>query len=225
MLGKCVHSVSGIENKQLVKVDHHNGFDFYMLRTDYEKNDGFQRIYFEHDGYFFPIASGIERIKRYLDQNPSFNLLEWITADFEESLKTGERINKGYAQFLGREEEAKKAVEAYKERKRIEQEKQEEERRKQELEKQKEEEKRLAQSENEFIEGEKITGEDFLKLCEKYNISLPVRTKGWAKENLISISKTSYRFYGNESKTILDYAEKLYKTINIQKECMYQVQP
>jgi hypothetical protein len=223
MLGKCVHSVSGIQTKQIVKVDHYAGFDFYMLRTDYENNNGFQRIYFEYDGHFFPIASNKERIKSYLDENPDFNILQWVTTDFEESLKEGVRINRGYAEYLGRTEEAKKAVEAYKVRKEQEQ----EEKRKQEEQKERqkalERQNKLIEAAEQYKQGEKIDGDIFLSLCELYNVSVAIRTKGWIKESLSSIScnnegRVQYRYAGNDSTKIGDVARKLFEALKDNKE-------
>jgi len=216
MLGKCVHYVSGIETKQLVKVDHYKGFDFYKLRKNADTD--WTMIYFYHDGHFFPISNNVDNIKNFLDNNSNFDMSAFIVSEFEESLKTGANVSKGYAQYLGREQEAQEAVRRFRERK--EQEKAEREAEEAERERQRkiEHENAITAAEQEYMKGKKVSSEMFLELCKRHNITVPIRTKGWIKECLSEIScnddgRVQYRYSGNKSNSIADIARRLYDTI------------
>ena len=216
MLGKCVHYVSGIETKQLVKVDHYKGFDFYKLRKNADTD--WTMIYFYHDGHFFPISNNVDNIKNFLDNNSNFDMSAFIVSEFEESLKTGANVSMGYAQYLGREQEALEAVRRFRERK-------EQEKAEREAKKVEEERKRLQEKENaitaaeqDYKENKYINGDIFLELCDKYNITIPIRTRGWIKENLTRIKynserSVSYSHTGNPSKSIVDIAFSLYNSL------------
>jgi hypothetical protein len=224
MLGKCVLSVSGIVTKQLIKVDHHNGIDFYMTRQDYNNPYSLKTIYFQYDDHFFPVSKGqgdkIEKLKAFLDKNPNFDLHKWITEQFEDQLKTGQYVNKGYAQYFGREKEAQEAVERFRkqqEAKKAEQqakEVEEERRRKIEYENQ------VTESEQMYKNNKFISSEMFIALCQRYNIKIPPKTKGWINNELVEIvylgdGRTKYRYRNAKSKSnsVFDIAEKLYEAI------------
>lgn len=213
MLGKCVHYVSGIEVKQMVKVDHYKGFDFYKQRKDAETD--WTMIYFYHDGHFFPINSNAQRIKDYLDAYPNFNIAEFIVSEFEESLKTGARVSKGYAQYLNREQEAQEAVSRFRAQK--EQEKAEREVRKMEEERKRLQEKEdvITAGEQKYMKNKKISSEMFLELCKRHGVTVPIRTRGWIIESMGDIScnddgRVQYSYSGNKSGSIRDIARNLY---------------
>jgi hypothetical protein len=65
-----------------------------------------------------------------------------------------------------------------------------------------------------FKAGEIIDGDDFLKLCELYEVKIPIRTKGWARQNLTGIDRDgTVKRCGNASGSIKDVARELYKVI------------
>lgn len=219
MLGKCVHFVSGIELKQLIKVDHHNGYDFYIRLSEYKKGNDYAMVYFLYDNHFFPIQSNKERIKLFLDQNPNFSLQQWLTESFEESLKTGARVLKGLAQYLHREQEALEAVERFKQQKEKENAKREAEKAEKERQRKIEYESKLTVAEKEFMNNQKINANLFLALCDKYYITVPIRTRGWIIESLTNIScnkdnRVQYSYSGNNSTKIADVARQLLNTLN-----------
>lgn len=214
MLGKCVLWVSGIVSKQIEKVDHYNGYDFFMLREDIKKNYEYGMFFLEYDNHYFHISNNRERIKEYLDHNPNFNIQQWITKSFEESLITGSRVSKGLAQYLNREEEALQAVERFRKQKEQEKVQREDEKAERERQFQLEYEKKLTDAETEFMDNKKIDSDMFLALCDKYYVTVPIRTRGWIKSSLadISIDKegwTRYRYSGNKSSKIHEIAKQL----------------
>lgn len=68
----------------------------------------------------------------------------------------------------------------------------------------------------EFKQGEFIDGDDFLKLCELYGVTVPIRTKGWAMEHLREIERGgAYKRFRDStpSKSIKQIAVNLYDEI------------
>ena len=56
-----------------------------------------------------------------------------------------------------------------------------------ELEKQQEEEKQFKDAKELYIEGKEINSEQFVLLCKKSNIAIPLKTHGWINKNLVYI--------------------------------------
>lgn len=222
MLGKCVLWVSGIVNKQIEKVDHHNGYDFFMLKEDIRKNHEYGMIFLEYDNHYFHISNNRERIKEYLDANPNFSLIEMVKNDFESQLEKGSHISKGYAEYLGRTEEAEQVAIKFKEQKEIENMKKEEERKQQELKRKNEEDERLKKVESVYVNGDKINADDFLTLCDKYYVDIPIRTRGWIINSLCDIGfnngSTRCSYNGNKSNSIGKVAKNLYNSLTENEE-------
>ena len=93
-------------------------------------------------------------------------------------------------------------------------------RQREEQEKQRESERRyeamIDSAEQEFKEGKMILSDMFLALCKRYEIKIPIKTIGWCKSSLYSVSKKSYQRNSskrNQSTVIFNYVEMLEKAV------------
>lgn len=212
----------GIKRKHAYVLTSINGFDFWGLKEDDDiQFQDHRNILYLYDGHLFYVST-LATVKRTMEyrqdefisylNNFKKNLKKEFDLDLEKA-NNGQcnRINTGIAMYLDRVSDGEKARDNYNKIK-------EEKARQREIEKQKEleikkqeEEKILLEVMEEFKAGELIKADYFLSLLEKFNIDLPLRTKGWAMKNLTLISKDSYRCFNSKSSVILDYAEKLYQ--------------
>lgn len=103
-----------------------------------------------------------------------------------------------------------------------EQERQAEELERQQKEKQEEkehqaiEQKALTEATEQFKQGNSIKAEMFLKLLDKHNIKLPIKTRGWVINSLRSIKcgdRCEWTYCGNNSTVIGQYAKQLKEVI------------
>lgn len=212
MLKNVVFS-SGIKRKQVVKIGEYKGIEIYDLKEN--QNKKYNDKYILHNNHLFPINWDIEEIKRFIDlySDIEAKIVDW----FERPLKEGHGVSLGLAKYLNREEEALKInKEVYEKLMAKRREKEEEKiRKKEELKKQREE--QLDKAEEDFVNGNRINGIDFWDLCNRYELEIPIKTKGWIKRNLISIQKSEYGFSINYIKTlsskIATYAKKIEKMV------------
>ena len=67
-----------------------------------------------------------------------------------------------------------------------------------------------------FKGGQKISNKDFVALCDRYNVKLPIRTRGWALEALCLISTSSqvHNRGTRASSVIFNYVDELLKAID-----------
>lgn len=218
MLKKVVLFTSGIINKKVVHNERISDFETYFLLEDIsgfkksytqEEQERYKKhlnLFVELDDHLFPICSQGQGVKLW--DYTSDSLLSMQRKSFNNAVLTGGRISRGVAQYLGREEEYYKALEREKqkrdndsiERKRI----MEEEERQRQMEHNKE----LKQASLVFLKGGDITGDNFLSLCDKLEVKLPIRTRGWVIKNLDIVSKNSYSA-NTRSTVIFDYVRKL----------------
>lgn len=203
MLAKCVLG-SGIKNKQAIKITEHNNYEIYYLKEWGE--DGLKFV--KYDGYLFPVGFNIEHAQKTLDNIPDFK--QALIGQFEYTIRQCKNISMGLAQYLNRVDEAVKAKE---EQEKIRQEQKEEELRQQRI--KEAEEEILKQAKEKFKNGELIDAELFVKLCDKYNIKLPLKTRGWCLKTLVYISKDNYKYKkgGNTSTVIYNYVDKLMEVL------------
>lgn len=187
MLAKCVLG-SGIKNKQAIKITEHNNYEIYYLKEWGE--DGLKFIMY--DNYLFLVGFDIERVKQSLDH--IIDIKQALIAEFEQTLRQGRGISAGLGQYLNRTENVIKFKEEQKQ-KRIEEEKQREIEKKERKQREVEEiEKMLSEKAERFKNGHLISNEHFVMLCDKYNIKLPLRTRGWCLKTLVYISKDNYKY-------------------------------
>ena len=221
-MGKCIH-VNGIERKQMEFIKECEGMKFYCLKN---MNNPYDYAYIELNEYMLPITSitniniTIEKIK-----NENMDLHKWIEDFFNNRINDDVYecgISMGYAQYLNREDEAiayNNIVKDIKQTKREEENKLREEAKKQkEEEEQQEYQKYITEAENKYMNGERVTNGEFVDLCDRYKIKLPLRTRGWVLKSLCSIkyseeTECSYQQKGNDSTVIGDYAEQLFKSL------------
>lgn len=208
MLARCVLG-SGIKNKQAIKITEYNNYNIYYLKEWGE--DGLKFVMF--DGYLFPVGFNIEHVKKTLDNITDFK--QTLIAQFKYTLRQCKSISLGLAQYLNRVDDAIKAKEKQKKREQEHEQQKQEEQEKREQELKELYEKNLKEAEINFINGKKIHGSTFVDLCDKYNIKLPIRTRGWCLKTLtyIGINGYQYKKGGNASTVIYKYIDKLKETI------------
>ena len=201
---------SGIKKKQAIKITEHNNFEIYYIKSWGE--DGLKFI--KYDNHLFPVGFNLERIKQHLEFIT--DIKQALINQFEYTLKRGEGVSTGLGQYLNRSDEVIKYKEEQ-EKIRLEEVKQdkikEEERKQQEAE---EIEKTLIEQAEKFKEGKSINNQHFIMLCDKYNIKLPIKTRGWCLKTLANISKERYQYRqgGNKSTVIYEYTDKLFEAIS-----------
>ncbi|MDD3906447.1 MAG: hypothetical protein PHS46_08025 [Candidatus Omnitrophica bacterium] len=207
MKGKCIH-FDGIVTLEMVPVGSYKGYEFFKLKKD---RDVYATKYLLHDEHFFPVMSVhddkfMDEMKRYIDGN--FPEMRQALMEAKEKTLTGPRPIMGMADYLGRREETLQHIaQLHEDWKR-----QDEERLAKAEAKKKEDEKQarkaLRNAEKTFSRGDKISGDAFVSLCDKYGVVLPLRTRGWCMRSLITISPDSYKGYGR-SNAVFRYAGKL----------------
>ena len=218
MLAKCLH-FQGIENKQVEKFEQVNDMELYVLKGRTEPHHALY-IKLDDEKHLF-LACNISHINNLKDYDMS-RINKHIIEHFNKSIENKYRTSLGIGQYLGRESEVLEVRKYQHEIAKKEAEQKEIERQRKEQEQRKIEMKYLQEQEEIFKQGEKIDGDDFVKLCDKYEIKLPLRTKGWAMDSLCSISYKSYSYCGNPSKVIMTYAEMLKDELledNEEEEC------
>ena len=222
MLKDVVLYVSGIKKKQATEHKTINGLKTYFLTEDlndfhskYSEEE--QERYYKHlqlfielDNYLFPLGSvqHIMELEKYTEEQ----LLDSFNKQVDKSLENTKRPSLGICQYFNRLDDYNKALENIKEKEQndlaIRKEKEEA------ISRQKEEQKQveLENATKLFLEGKNIDGDAFVDLCDKFNIKVPLRTRGWALNKLQYISLTNYSAY-SDSTVIFDYVEKLEKAI------------
>lgn len=221
-MGKCIH-VSGIERKQMEFIKEYKGMKFYCLKG---RKENYDFSYTELNGYMLPITS-IANIEKAVEdiQNKNMDLHKWIEDFFNNRINDDNYecgISIGYAQYLNREDEAVAYNNIIKNKNQVKRE--EENKIREEKKKQKEEEeerqyqKYITEAEDKYMNSERITNGEFVDLCDRYKIKLPLRTRGWVLKSLCNIKYSddigcSYQYRGNASTVIGDYAEQLYKSL------------
>ena len=75
---------------------------------------------------------------------------------------------------------------------------------------------RLDKVAEELKGGQKINNKDFVALCDRYNVKLPIRTRGWALEALCLISTSSqvHNRGTRASSVIFNYVDELLKAVD-----------
>ncbi len=215
-----VVAYSGIKQKLAYKYKIIGNIEFWSLKEDKNKDNWRNALYLHNDHLFYinsfqqleNFANDPESKERYNSYFSDFQ--NTITEEFELSLKkaiAGEcnRIHTGYAKFLDRYDEAKQAADKYNSIKDEEERIKAEEKAKKEEEQRQKELQELKEAGNKFLEGEFISGDIFLKLCDTNNVELPLRTRGWVINSLVKIKLDSYSFNGNKSTVIYKYVEQL----------------
>lgn len=71
----------------------------------------------------------------------------------------------------------------------------------------------IATAEENVRQNKRINAEQFMELCKKYNVEIPIKVKGWINKSLVSIDSNNYSYSGNKSTTIFGYYEKLKEQI------------
>lgn len=218
MIKNVVLYSSGIVRKQVEEFEQINDFKTYFLKEQLndlhaihspEEQERFKKnliVLAEVDnhlfftGYFYQI----EDIKKYNSEQ----IIKQLTEQFNEGLAQHKRVSLGMAQYLKREDEYRLNEEFRKQQeqnKKLERQRLEEEKKQQE---EQEYNKELDKAEIALLEGKAINNLLLLDLFDRHNITLPLRTRGWVLNKLISMSQTNYRSYGNSTK-IFDYVEEL----------------
>lgn len=216
MLKNVVLAVSGIVSKMVIKYMEMNDFILYVLKEDDTK----LRKHYGEDGYknyinvfvevndhllFVCRASQIEMLKQYTKEQ----ILETLTQNFIKALENKTANHLGMAQYLNMVSEFE-AVQEFKKNEKLQK----------ELDKQKEREEKdrqkelewnneLDQAAKDLLEGKRIECDYFLGLLDRHELKLPIRTRGWANNSLVSVTDKTYRYCGNPSKVIMNYVEEL----------------
>lgn len=213
MIKKIVQPVSGIVNKQVVEYKQINDFMTYFLKEQYSinPNDSYLNVYAEFDCHLFQACNlmHVDQLNQYDEQTALKQLIE----NFNKSLDNKTCYDLGMAQYLNKldgyyqvqEFKRSNKEEARKERERLRKEKEQQEEIKWHLE--------LSEAEQDVIEDIGIDSDMFLGLCDRHNIKLPIRTRGWVRKSLDEIKGGRYSYSGNPSKVVLDYFAELVKAI------------
>lgn len=218
MIKNVVLFNSGIVRKQVEEFEQINDFKTYFLKEQLndlhaihspEEQERFKKnliVLAEVDNHLFHIGyfGQIEDIKKYNSEQ----IIKQLTEQFNEGLTQHKRVSLGMAQYLNREDEYRRNEEFRKQQeqaKKLERQRLEEEKKQQE---EQEYNKELDKAEIALLEGKAINNLLLLDLFDRHNITLPLRTRGWALNKLISVSQTNYRAYSNSTK-IFDYVEEL----------------
>lgn len=211
MLKTILWHTYGMKRQQVEHIGTYNSIEFYALRgeTD-EYNMAFAEV---SDGFLIP-ALYINRCQHAADQLAP-DPLAYISNWFNNSLKSDHAVSLGVAQYLNRLQEAvehNNRIEALEE--------QERQTRAAEEQRQKEEntkalqairEKELQQAEQDFKQGKNIASQDFVDLCKRHGITIPLKTLGWCKKSLCQIRQDGYSYNPgkhNSSTVIYDYVDK-----------------
>lgn len=207
MLAKCVHH-QGIERKQVIKFEDYKGYEIYTLKEDVKQK--YSMKYIMYDSHLFPAVSDIEIIRQILN-NINFNFKEHLIKTFDEQIKLKSNINMGFAEYLNRVEEAKEVKTQQKKEWDLKDKERQLLKEKREQERIKQEQEAFQKAEEDFKNGEYIYGREFVDLCDKYNIKLPIRTRGWCLNSLTYVSNNHYGYRGKHHSTVIMKYAKLLK--------------
>ncbi len=194
----------GIRNKTLKFLKEIQGTKFYYLKNQLED---YQDAYTNINGFMCPVCNigNIENLVKKI-KSENIDLYQCFKKTVDNCLNSGNNIcSLGLAEMVGRLEEAKEHNQKVREQR---QEKELEQKRELAEQKAKEaEEKALAEkllieeTEKTFINGGTIKdGDIIVKLADKYNVNIPLRTKGWIVNNLVEATITesgsvNYRYW------------------------------
>lgn len=194
----------GVRNKTLKFLKEIQGMKFYYLKNQLED---YQDAYTNINGFMCPVCNigNIENLVKKI-KSENIDLYQCLKKTVDNCLNSGNNIcSLGLAEMVGRLEEAKEHNQKVREQR---QEKELERKRELAEEKAKEaEEKALAEkllieeTEKTFINGGTIKdGDIIVKLADKYNVNIPLRTKGWILNNLAEATITesgsvNYRYW------------------------------
>ena len=194
----------GVRNKTLKFLKEIQGMKFYYLKNQLED---YQDAYTNINGFMCPVCNigNIENLVKKI-KSENIDLYQCSKKTVDNCLNSGNNIcSLGLAEMVGRLEEAKEHNQKVREQR---QEKELERKRELAEQKAKEaEEKALAEkllieeTEKTFINGGTIKdGDIIVKLADKYNVNIPLRTKGWILNNLAEATITesgsvNYRYW------------------------------
>lgn len=203
IIGKCLH-FNGIDSKMMELFYKEGDIKLYNLKSKKEEWDS---LYIElKDKHMFNIG----RIK-YIDEliaeiKEIGDIEEFIKTEFLKELQKDKTISLGIAEYLGVKDDAIK----HNKQVHLQRLKEQEEKKKQEEQEEKErKEKVLNNAISRFREGKYISGDDFVMLCDYYNIKLPIKTRGWCLNSLVRINNKTYTYSGNNSTVISEYMNEL----------------
>ena len=195
----------GIVEKEVVTIEP----GIYRLYSE-RKNEA-ALLHVEFDGHLWPVSHSIEVVRDTPPLNRETIEAAWRT--ITERWQHQYRIHLGIAEYLGKLEEGK-ALQAQLERwhdERFAQRRAEAEAR-QRAEKAAQE-AAIVQAQADLRAGASISAEHFLILCKRHGVEIPLRTHGWIKRRLATISKTSYSSCGSRSERVFDVLASLLATL------------
>jgi hypothetical protein len=194
----------GVRNKTLKFLKEIQGMKFYYLKNQLED---YQDAYTNINGFMCPVCNigNIENLVKKI-KSENIDLYQCSKKTVDNCLNSGNNIcSLGLAEMVGRLEEAKEHNQKVREQR---QEKELERKRELAEQRAKEaEEKALAEkllmeeTEQILINGGTVKGgEIIVKIADKYNINIPLRTRGWILNNLAETTITdggsvSYRYF------------------------------
>lgn len=195
MIGKCIH-YNGISKRSMHKLFDVGQYEIFCQTSDI-KDLVYATKYVLHDDHMFMIPTNVDSAIKYL--STATDLSSEINRVFQETFERGfDLVSIGFAEYMGKLPEALEHNQKIEERRA--KTKQEFENKKiakaqAEAEAQLD---RLTKAEENVKNGQSITAHSFLLLCDKYQVQIPHRTKGWARENLLHISTESVRHSGSK---------------------------
>ena len=212
MLKFILWQTQGIKRQQVEHIGTYNNINFYALRGE---TDPYNYAYAEiADGYLI-ITLHINQCQESADQlapDPLQHVITWFNNAINSETH---KASVGVAEYLGRLPEAQEHNNRIQlindEQERINAE--EEQKRREEVRRKLQEhrEQELVKSEQTFRQGGNIPAKDFVDLCNKYSVSIPIKTLGWCNKSLAHIKKDGYTCYkgSNKSTVIYNYVDKL----------------
>lgn len=202
--GICL-TPSGVQKQRVEKCAIVSGFDIYATPTDLSKRMANTiTFYIQDKKYMVPVGSfhSVEEVKAFMQGKTIYDINVMMTKSINQSLANGRYAHRGYAIYLGIENEVNVHNQKVTEIFRIENEKRMFERKQEEKQQAENIRLNLEASDKKFRSGEIIDGASFLYLCEKYGIVIPARTKGWIEANLnqICTTKTGIKYRLNNGR-------------------------
>lgn len=211
MLKFILWPTNGIKRQQVEHIGMYNNLAFYALR---DETDPYSLAFVEiSDGYLVP-ALGINRCEQVAVQLGN-NPLAYVTAWFNDNLNSDYKVSVGVAEYLNRLPEAIEhnnrieAIERQQEQAKAAEEQRQREANERALREIRERE--LVKASQAFIAGKTVPAKDFVDLCKKHNVIIPLKTLGWCMKSLAHIKKDGYTCYhgSNKSTVIYNYVDKL----------------
>lgn len=214
---KKIIGFNDILNKQVEFIQEYKGFKFYTIQG---KKECYDNAFVEIDNNFIISICRVDSIENESIIEPIQGITENLISEYKNSLENNKLVNGAIREYLFQTnritiEENEKALShniLILETKEKEREQKEIIKANKLKEKEEQRQIELLEIERRFKNSEKIKSNDFIDLCNKYNINIPIKVIGWINSKASEIGIDAYKA-SSKSTTIFKYAEILNQAI------------